>query len=54
MKDAASTELGAICGSPGYKDFAPRELVGERLVGQNAELTATTDIIADSAKSSLK
>ena len=40
-------------GSRSYKDFAPTELVGERLIDHNAELTATADIIADSAMNSL-
>jgi hypothetical protein len=53
-KDFAPTELGAICGPRSYKDFAPTELVGERLLNHNAELTATADIIVDSAENSLK
>ena len=52
--DVAPTELGVFRGSRSYKDFAPTELVGKRLVDQNAEQTATADIIAESPKSSLE
>jgi hypothetical protein len=36
-----------------YKDSAPTELVGERLVDHNVEPTAKADIIVDSAMNSL-
>jgi hypothetical protein len=45
---------GRTGGSRSYKDIVPTGLVGERLFDQNAELTARADIIADSAKNSLK
>ena len=53
-KDCAPTELGWFHGWRNYKDFASTDLVGECLVDQNAELTATADIIADTATNSLK
>ena len=52
--DVAPSELGVFRGWRSYKDFAPTELVGKRLVDQNAEQTATADIIAESPKSSLE
>jgi len=48
--DAAPTELGAFRGWRSYKDSAPTELVGERVVGHNIELIATVEIIVDSVK----